>query len=75
MHRLEISKYWPFPMYSLMGYRTCTVLQKKTTIINFAQSRVSIDFSYTVSKFQNIGHSQCISSWEVVHARFCEKKQ
>ncbi|RWW73479.1 hypothetical protein BHE74_00018643 [Ensete ventricosum] len=43
------------------------------TVINYAQSRVSISFSHTVSKFQNTGHSQHISSWEVVRAWFREK--
>ncbi|RWV76836.1 hypothetical protein BHE74_00056934, partial [Ensete ventricosum] len=46
------------------------VLRKNMTVINFAQchaeSRVSIDFSCTVTKFQNIGHSQHINPWEVV---------
>ncbi|RWW75701.1 hypothetical protein BHE74_00016245 [Ensete ventricosum] len=38
------------------------------------RSRVSISFSYTVSEIQNTGHSQCISPWEVVRARFHERK-
>ncbi|RRT70599.1 hypothetical protein B296_00014080 [Ensete ventricosum] len=44
------------------------------TVINITrshtQSQVSIDFSCTVSKIQNIGHSRCISPWKVVRARF-----
>ncbi|RRT81770.1 hypothetical protein B296_00012070 [Ensete ventricosum] len=43
-------------------------------VINFArscvQSRVSIDFSFIVSKIQNIGHSRYISLWEVVQHGF-----
>ncbi|RRT45234.1 hypothetical protein B296_00037101 [Ensete ventricosum] len=46
------------------------VSQKNTTVINFAQSHaqslVSIGFSCTISEFQNIGHSQCISPLEVI---------
>ncbi|RWW47534.1 hypothetical protein BHE74_00046461 [Ensete ventricosum] len=37
------------------------------------QSQVLIDFSCTVSKFQNTSHSQRISPWEVVRAWFREK--
>ncbi|RZS21600.1 hypothetical protein BHM03_00054255 [Ensete ventricosum] len=37
------------------------------------QTRVSIDFSCTVSKIQNTGHSLRISPWEVVRARFRKK--
>ncbi|RWW62111.1 hypothetical protein BHE74_00030787, partial [Ensete ventricosum] len=62
MHRLENSKYWPFPVYSAMGSRTSMVLRKNATVINFTQSRVSIDFSCTVSKIQNSSHSQAIGS-------------
>ncbi|RZS22665.1 hypothetical protein BHM03_00055480 [Ensete ventricosum] len=55
MHRLGISKYWPFPTYLPMGGRTSTVSRKHATVMNFtqshAQSRVSISFSYTMSKF------------------------
>ncbi|RRT71520.1 hypothetical protein B296_00017895 [Ensete ventricosum] len=47
-------------MYSAMGICTSTVLQKNATVINFAQSRDSIDFSCTVMEIQNTGHSQCI---------------
>ncbi|RWW61654.1 hypothetical protein BHE74_00031277 [Ensete ventricosum] len=61
MHHLRNLKYWPFPMYSVMGSRTCIVLRKNAMIINFAQSRVSIGFSSIVSKIQNSSHSQCIS--------------
>ncbi|RZS23402.1 hypothetical protein BHM03_00056329 [Ensete ventricosum] len=35
--------------------------------------RVSIDFSCTVSKIQNVGHSGLINPLEVVRARFYEK--
>ncbi|RZR90603.1 hypothetical protein BHM03_00018514 [Ensete ventricosum] len=51
-------------------------------VINFAHSRVSIDFSSISSfdwffllrpKIQNTGHSQHISPWEVVRAWFREK--
>ncbi|RZS21597.1 hypothetical protein BHM03_00054250 [Ensete ventricosum] len=48
-----------------MGSRTNMVSQKNVTVINFRQSRVSIDFSCTVSEIQNIGHSQRNSPWEV----------
>ncbi|RWV78031.1 hypothetical protein GW17_00061067 [Ensete ventricosum] len=58
-----------------MGGRTSMVSPKNVAVINIAQSRVSIGFSCTVSKFKNTSHSQCISSWEVVRARFYEKKQ
>ncbi|RRT61677.1 hypothetical protein BHE74_00029128 [Ensete ventricosum] len=47
-----------------MGSRLSTVSRKNVTVINFAQSQVSIDFSRTISEFQNTGHSQCISPWE-----------
>ncbi|RWV83863.1 hypothetical protein BHE74_00024453 [Ensete ventricosum] len=56
-----------------MGSRTSTVSRKNATALNSAQSQVSIGFSCTVSEFQNTGHSQCISLWEVVQAQFCEK--
>ncbi|RRT67231.1 hypothetical protein B296_00038121, partial [Ensete ventricosum] len=46
---LRNSKYWPFPMYSTMESRMSTILRKKATVINFAQSQVSIGFSCTVS--------------------------
>ncbi|RWW61649.1 hypothetical protein BHE74_00031280 [Ensete ventricosum] len=49
-----------------MGSVMSTVSRKNVTIINFAQSRVSIAFSCTVSKIQNTGHSQHISPWEVI---------
>ncbi|RRT31163.1 hypothetical protein B296_00057610 [Ensete ventricosum] len=49
------------------------VSRKNTTVINFAQSRVSISFSWTVSKIQNTGNSRCFSPWEVIQARFREK--
>ncbi|RWW39698.1 hypothetical protein BHE74_00054944 [Ensete ventricosum] len=60
-----------------MVSRTSMVSQKNATVINSArcraQSRVSIGFSCTVWEIQNTGHSQRISPWEVVRARFCEK--
>ncbi|RZS29423.1 hypothetical protein BHM03_00063153 [Ensete ventricosum] len=60
-----------------MVSRTSMVGRKNTTVLNFArrraQSRVSIDFSCTISEIQNIGHSRCISTWEVVRIRFPEK--
>ncbi|RRT55715.1 hypothetical protein B296_00033225 [Ensete ventricosum] len=53
-----------------MGSRTNTVSQKNSMVIYFArshaQSRVSIDFSCSVSKIQNTCHSRRISPWEVV---------
>ncbi|RWV86956.1 hypothetical protein BHE74_00029794 [Ensete ventricosum] len=62
-----------------MGSHTNTVSRKNAMVINFArsraQSRVSIDFSCTVSKIQNIGHSLCIGPWEVLRTRFHEKTQ
>ncbi|RWW35896.1 hypothetical protein BHE74_00059127 [Ensete ventricosum] len=55
-----------------MGSRTSTVSQKNMTVINFAQShaqsRVSIDFSCTISEFQDTGHTQRISLREVKRA-------
>ncbi|RWW41580.1 hypothetical protein BHE74_00052927 [Ensete ventricosum] len=48
-----------------MGSHTSTVSRKNATIINFTQSRVSIDFSRIVSEFQNNRHSQRISPWEI----------
>ncbi|RRT31506.1 hypothetical protein B296_00057462 [Ensete ventricosum] len=95
VHRLGISKYWPFPTDAhgksyehgfikkfvpnvfARGKSYEHGFTKKATIINFvqshAQSRFSIDFSCTISEFQNIGHSQRISPWEVIRARFREK--
>ncbi|RRT73071.1 hypothetical protein B296_00020365 [Ensete ventricosum] len=52
-----------------MGSRTSTISQKYMTVINFTQSRVSIDFSCTVSKIQNTRHSQRMGS---LRARFRE---
>ncbi|RZR95958.1 hypothetical protein BHM03_00024866 [Ensete ventricosum] len=40
------------------------VSRKYVTVINFVQSRVSIDFSCTISESQNTGHSQCINMLE-----------
>ncbi|RWV81002.1 hypothetical protein GW17_00057633 [Ensete ventricosum] len=49
-----------------MGSRTSSLSQKNTTVKNFARSRalsrVSIDFSYTISEIQNTGQSQRITS-------------
>ncbi|RRT45872.1 hypothetical protein B296_00009909 [Ensete ventricosum] len=56
-----------------MGNRTSTVSQKNSMIINFTQSLVLIDFSCTISEFQNTSLSQHISPWKVVRACFYEK--
>ncbi|RRT31228.1 hypothetical protein B296_00056045 [Ensete ventricosum] len=56
-----------------MGSRTSTVSRKNATVINIAQSRVSIGFSCTVSEIHNSGHSRHISPWEVVQACFHKK--
>ncbi|RRT61680.1 hypothetical protein B296_00040455 [Ensete ventricosum] len=56
-----------------MGSHTSTVSQKNMMVINFAQSRVLIDFSHTVSKFQNTSHSHRINPCGVIQARFREK--
>ncbi|RZS18822.1 hypothetical protein BHM03_00051146 [Ensete ventricosum] len=56
-----------------MGSRTSMVSRKNTTAIYFAQSRVSIGFSVTVSKIQNISHSRRIGPSEDVRTRFHEK--
>ncbi|RRT60475.1 hypothetical protein B296_00038523 [Ensete ventricosum] len=50
------------------------VSQKNMKVIYFTRSRVSIGFSCTILKIQNTCHSQHISPWEVVRARFHEKK-
>ncbi|RWW40278.1 hypothetical protein BHE74_00054325 [Ensete ventricosum] len=51
----------PFPTYLPLGSRTSLVSQKNAAVINIAQcrtqNRVSINFSCTVSKIQNTGHS------------------
>ncbi|RZS16618.1 hypothetical protein BHM03_00048639, partial [Ensete ventricosum] len=51
--------------------------KKNSTVLNITRchtpSRVSIGFSCTISKIQNIGHSRRISTWEAVRARFSEK--
>ncbi|RRT31136.1 hypothetical protein B296_00056021 [Ensete ventricosum] len=49
------------------------VSQKNATVINFAQSRDSINFSCTVSKIQNTVLSRLISPWEVVQGHFRKK--
>ncbi|RWW00701.1 hypothetical protein GW17_00036320 [Ensete ventricosum] len=56
-----------------MGSHTSKVSQKNATVINFAQSLVLINFLCNVSEFQNTGHSQNISPWEVVRAWFRKK--
>ncbi|RWV76784.1 hypothetical protein GW17_00062500 [Ensete ventricosum] len=56
-----------------MVSRTSMVSRKKTMVMNFAQSRVSIGFSCIISKIQNTGHSRLISPREVVQAWFREK--
>ncbi|RRT31955.1 hypothetical protein B296_00046519 [Ensete ventricosum] len=56
-----------------MVSRSSLVSRKNAKVINFARSRVSIDFSSIVSEIQNTGHSRCISPWEAVQARFREK--
>ncbi|RRT37195.1 hypothetical protein B296_00053025 [Ensete ventricosum] len=55
-----------------MGSRTSMFSQKNLIVINFARSRVSIGFSCTVSKIQNIGHSKRISPLKVIRAWFHE---
>ncbi|RZS27524.1 hypothetical protein BHM03_00061018 [Ensete ventricosum] len=60
-------------MYLPIVSRMSMVSRKNTTVINFAQSRVSIGFSCTVSEIQNAGLSRLISPWEVVQARFRKK--
>ncbi|RWW43458.1 hypothetical protein BHE74_00050872 [Ensete ventricosum] len=56
-----------------MGSQTSKVSQKNAIVINFAQIIVLISFLCNVLEFQNIGHSQRISPWEVVQARFRKK--
>ncbi|RZS16111.1 hypothetical protein BHM03_00048053 [Ensete ventricosum] len=56
-----------------MESRTSMVSRKNATVINFAQSRVSIGFSCALSEIQNTGHSKRIFPWEVVRAWFREK--
>ncbi|RRT52958.1 hypothetical protein B296_00044488, partial [Ensete ventricosum] len=70
VHHIRNSKYWPFPTYKPIGNRTSTVSRKNAMVINFVQSHRFNHFSCTVSKIQNTGHSQCISPWEIVRARF-----
>ncbi|RRT62642.1 hypothetical protein B296_00015383 [Ensete ventricosum] len=50
-----------------------TISEKNTTVINFAQIRVSFGFSGTNSEFQYTGHSQRINLCEVVRAQFHKK--
>ncbi|RRT56179.1 hypothetical protein B296_00014243 [Ensete ventricosum] len=47
--------------------------KKNSRTQSHVQSRVSIDFSCTISEIQNTGHSQRISPWKVVRARCHEK--
>ncbi|RRT31159.1 hypothetical protein B296_00058140 [Ensete ventricosum] len=56
-----------------MVSRMSMVSRKNATVINFAQSRVFIDFSCTVSEIQNTVLSCLISPWDVVQARFHKK--
>ncbi|RZR74557.1 hypothetical protein BHM03_00038418 [Ensete ventricosum] len=56
-----------------MVSRMSMVSRKNATVINFAQSQVSIDFSCTVSEIQNTGLCRLISPGEVVQARFRKK--
>ncbi|RWV85744.1 hypothetical protein GW17_00052439 [Ensete ventricosum] len=51
-----------------MGSRTRMVSQKNSMVINIARCHTAIDFSFTVSKIQNNGHSRRISPWEVIRA-------
>ncbi|RZR82669.1 hypothetical protein BHM03_00009133 [Ensete ventricosum] len=59
VHRLGNSKFKPFPMFLPLGSCTSLVSQKNAMVINFAQScmqsRVSIDFSCSISEIQNTG--------------------
>ncbi|RWW35329.1 hypothetical protein BHE74_00059752 [Ensete ventricosum] len=73
VHHLGNSKYWPFTMYSPMVSRMSMVSRKNRTVINFTLSRVSIDFSCTVSKIQNTGHSRCISHGKSYEHDFTKK--
>ncbi|RRT33099.1 hypothetical protein B296_00045477 [Ensete ventricosum] len=57
-------------MYLPMVSRMSMVSRKNATVIDLTQSRVSIDFSCTISKIQNTGHSHLISPREVVQACF-----
>ncbi|RWW37827.1 hypothetical protein BHE74_00057007, partial [Ensete ventricosum] len=50
VHHFKNSKYWPLPTYQAIGSHTSTVSRKNATVINFAQSRVSISFSSVISK-------------------------
>ncbi|RRT31161.1 hypothetical protein B296_00058139 [Ensete ventricosum] len=56
-----------------MVSRMSMVSRKNATVINFAQSRVSIDFSCAIWEIQNTYLSRLISPWEVVQARFRKK--
>ncbi|RWV77317.1 hypothetical protein BHE74_00023227 [Ensete ventricosum] len=49
-----------------MGSHMSTVSRKNVMVINFAQSRVSIDFSCTISEIKITSHSQRIRPLEVV---------
>ncbi|RWV79274.1 hypothetical protein GW17_00059616 [Ensete ventricosum] len=51
------------------------VSRKNAMVLNFAQSRVSIGFSCTVSEIQNAGLSRLISPSEVIQERFRKKIQ
>ncbi|RRT45563.1 hypothetical protein B296_00054061 [Ensete ventricosum] len=56
-----------------MGSRTSMVSRKNMMVIDFAQSRVLIDFSRTVSEIQNTGNSQHISPWKSYEHGFAKK--
>ncbi|RWV77780.1 hypothetical protein GW17_00061348 [Ensete ventricosum] len=75
MHCLGNSKYWPITMYYPMVSRMSMVSRKNAMVINFAQSRVSIGFSCTVSEIQNTDLSSLISPWDVVQERFRKKRR
>ncbi|RWV76880.1 hypothetical protein GW17_00062382 [Ensete ventricosum] len=56
-----------------MGSRTSMVLQKNTTNINIARSRLSIDFSCNVSKIQNTSHSHVLAHGKSYEHGFTKK--
>ncbi|RWV83439.1 hypothetical protein GW17_00054946, partial [Ensete ventricosum] len=70
VYRLGNSKFKLFPTYLPIGSRMSLVSQKNATVINFVQShvqsRVSIDFSCSISKIQNTGHSQRIRPYSEI---------
>ncbi|RWW83247.1 hypothetical protein BHE74_00008245 [Ensete ventricosum] len=48
VHRLINSEYYPYPMCFPIRSHTSTILRKNATVIKFAKSQVSIDFSCKV---------------------------